>query len=544
MNGTSESGRPLPVAPPRAAVTAFVIATAVAACAALATAYAHRSLELEPGLFAFIALVLLTGLREVRLPVVGHVTLSFVPVLAALVVFGLWPALVVVAFSGLATVAMTHDVEKILFNVSSYVVSMFVAGIVYLALLPGEATLSTMVLPAFAATGVDFLVSTALLATVIALAQEEKPFAVWQRNYQWGFPSYLTGASLALLVAWLYLRLGLSGLILGLPPLFLIWYSYDVYVGRVRDRATYSSEAASFREELAQAAASQAALRDAQRRVSAEIERARRIQADLLPHKAPEVPGLELAHRIEFMTEMGGDYFDFVPLADGRLGLVCGDVMGKGLSAALIMTMARTLIQSGARDGRRPGLVLAEMNDALTRDLAGQTAPSFLTLAYAIYTPDTCELVIANGGHNPLLVFGPAGLRQVPSRGGMLGVRAGLEYPEDELQLAPGESFALFTDGLTEARDARRQLFGVARLAAALEGAPQESAGATLDAAWRAVADFRGGAPASDDATLLLGRVTGIESTTAAVAESSGGQGHRSKRASHSRNAAAGRHKD
>jgi len=302
-------------------------------------------------------------------------------------------------------------------------------------------------------------------------------------------------------------------LVLGLPPLFLIWYSYDVYAGRMRERAEFSSEAASFREELAAAVRSQDELRDAQRRVSIEIERARTIQADLLPQTAPAVPGLDLAFRIEFMTEMGGDYFDFVPLPDGRLGLVCGDVMGKGLAAALIMTMARSLIQSAARLGRSPGEVLAEVNDALTRDLAGQSAPCFLTLVYAVYSPGARRLVVANGGHNSLLVFGQGGSREFPSRGGMLGVREGLEFPEDCVSLEPGDTFAVFTDGLTEARDGRRHLFGTARLAAALAGAPGESASEVLEATWQSVADFRGGAPADDDATLLLGRVTALQKT-------------------------------
>jgi sigma-B regulation protein RsbU (phosphoserine phosphatase) len=299
--------------------------------------------------------------------------------------------------------------------------------------------------------------------------------------------------------------------VLGVPPLFLIWYSYDVYAGRLRDRATFSSEVASFREEIAAAVRSQDELRDAQRRVAAEIERARGIQADLLPRQAPEVPGLELAHRIEFMTEMGGDYFDFVPLSDGRLGLVCGDVMGKGLAAALIMTMARSLILSAARDGHRPSEVLCEVNDALTRDLAGQSAPSFLTLAYAIYSPADRELVVANGGHNPLLVFGSGGLREFPSRGSMLGVRADLEFPEDRLVLELGDTFALFTDGLTEARDGSRALFGTTRLAAALERAAGTAAAEKLESTWQAVADFRAGAPLTDDATLLLGHVVAIE---------------------------------
>ncbi len=507
MSGASEPMRPAAAAQSRAAVTAFVVATALAACAALVFAHTQGAADLPPGVLAFVVLVFVTSLRDVRLPVVGHVTLTFVPVLAALVVFGLWPALVVVVFSGLATIGVTRDPEKILFNVSSYIVAMFAAGTVYLVLLPAAPTLSTKVLPAFAATGADFLVSTAMLATVIALSSQQNPVVVWQRNYQWGFPSYLTGASLALCVAWLYLRIGVAGLALGVPPLFLIWYSYDVYTGRLRDRAAYTSEVASFREELAAAVRSQDELRSAQHRVAAEIERARGIQADLLPRQAPDVQGLELAHRIEFMTEMGGDYFDFVPLDDGRLGIVCGDVMGKGLAAALIMTMARSMILGAARDGRRPGEVLSAVNDGLTRDLAGQSAPSFLTLAYAIYSPSQRELVIANGGHNPLLVFGSGGRRELPSRGSMLGVRTDLEFPEDRVALAPGDSFALFTDGLTEARGEDRELFGVERLADSLADASGTSAAATVEAAWQAVSDFRDGTPASDDATLLIGRV-------------------------------------
>jgi serine phosphatase RsbU (regulator of sigma subunit) len=504
-------GRPSTAARPRAAVALYVVLTLIAAaiCALVAYGMPH---ELQfGGLIAFIALTTVTDLREVRLPVIGHVTLSFVPVLAALIVFGLWPAIVVAAASGVATVAVTRDPQKVAFNVGDYVVSTFVAGLIYLAFVPAHPAFVQKVLPAFAATGADFVVNTVMLAGVIALASGATPWRVWRQNYQWGLPSYMTGATLSLLLAILYLWLGVPGLVLGVPPLFLIWYSYDVYAGRMRDRAAFSSEVASFRDELASAIRSQDELRDAQRRVAAEIEKARGIQADLLPRKAPEVAGLELAHRIEFMTEMGGDYFDFVPLADGRLGLVCGDVMGKGLSAALIMTMARSLILSAARNGHRPSEVLCEVNDALTRDLAGQSAPSFLTLAYAIYSPADRELVVANGGHNPLLVFGSTGLREFPSRGSMLGVRDGLEFPEDSLVLEPDDTFALFTDGLTEARDPNRGLFGTARLVEALSSAPRASAGTALETAWQAVTDFRAGTPATDDATLLLGRVVAIE---------------------------------
>ena len=126
---------------------------------------------------------------------------------------------------------------------------------------------------------------------------------------------------------------------------------------------------------------------------------------------------------------MGGDYYDYIPFGDGRLGIVCGDVMGKGLAAALIMAMARSLLHSAVAPGRRPGEVLAEVNDGLARDLEGQRLPYFLTLALIVYDPAERRVAIAGGGHNPVLLCGRDGVREVPSRGAALGVRTGLAVP-------------------------------------------------------------------------------------------------------------------
>ena len=138
-------------------------------------------------------------------------------------------------------------------------------------------------LPTFAATAVDFFASTVLLAGVVGMASGERALRIWRQNYQWGLPSYLTGSTIALLVAWLYLAFGIAGLILVLPPLYLIYYSYDIYVQRVRDSAAFGAEIASFKEELAASSALHDELRATQTKVAAEIERARRIQHDLLP---------------------------------------------------------------------------------------------------------------------------------------------------------------------------------------------------------------------------------------------------------------------
>jgi sigma-B regulation protein RsbU (phosphoserine phosphatase) len=292
-----------------------------------------------------------------------------------------------------------------------------------------------------------------------------------------------------------------------MPPLYLIYYSYDIYVKRARERVTFDAERDSFHVELAKSIELHDELRAAQLKVAAEIERARRIQTDLLPASTPDVAGLGLAQRIEFLGEMGGDYYDYIPFGDGRLGIVCGDVMGKGLAAALIMAMARSLLHTAIAPGRSPGAVLTEVNDGLARDLEGQRLPYFLTLVLAVYDPATRHLAVAGGGHNPLLVVSSGGVERVPSRGAALGVRAGLQFPEDDVVLEPGATVALYTDGITEARDPGGALLGQERLEAMLADSEQGPLDATLEAVWGRVAAFRGAAPASDDATLLLARL-------------------------------------
>jgi serine phosphatase RsbU (regulator of sigma subunit) len=491
----------------RTAVSLYVGVLAAAAAGAVAAAILRDPAPLTIDLVAFVILATLADLREIKMPVVGIVTMSFVPVLAALIALGLLPAMVVAAVSGLTSAWFMRDPVKIVFNVADYLVSTYLAGILYIALTPAGGSFMSKVLPTFAATVVDFAANTVLLAGVISLATRTNPLLVWRQNYQWGLPSYLTGSTLALLLAGMYLWLGIPGMLLAIPPLYLIYYSYDIYVKRARDRVTFDAERDSFHEELSRSTELHDELRNAQLKVAAEIERARRIQFDLLPTALPSVEGLQLAQRMEFLGEMGGDYYDYIPFGDGRLGLVCGDVMGKGLAAALIMAMARSLLHNAIGPGKGPGQVLAEVNDGLARDLEGQRLPYFLTLALAVYDPARHEVVIAGGGHNPVLVAGPGGVRHVPSRGAALGVRTGLQYPEDEVELTLGDTVALYTDGLTEARDPSGELFGLDRLGSALEDCHRRPLDETLEGVWSGVAAFRASTPPGDDATLLLARL-------------------------------------
>jgi serine phosphatase RsbU (regulator of sigma subunit) len=493
----------------RTAVSLYVALVCAAAAAVSVAAAVNAPAPFTINIVAFMILATLTDLREIKLPWVGDVTLSFVPVLACLIVLGLWPAMAVAAVSGITAAWVTRDPVKIAFNVGNYVVSTYLAGLLYLAMTPEGGAFMTKVLPTFAATVVDFVAHTVLLAGVIALStQDGGAVKVWRQNYQWALPGYLAGSTLALLLAGLYLWLGVPGMLLGIPPLYLIYYSYDIYVKRAKDRVTFDAERDSFHQELAASMELHDELRAAQLKVAAEIERARRIQTDLLPAAIPQVPGIELQQRIEFLGEMGGDYYDYIPFGDGRLGIVCGDVMGKGLAAALIMAMARSLLHDAIAPGKRAGDVMAEVNDGLTRDLEGQRLPYFLTLALAVYDPSDRSLVIAGGGHNPVLIADENGVSEVPSRGAALGVRTGLQFPEDSMVLGSGATLALYTDGLTEARDTAGGLFGLERLERSLERCQKDPVRDTLEGVWDDIVAFRGGGVPTDDATLLLVRLT------------------------------------
>ena len=227
-------------------------------------------------------LATLADLREIKMPLVGIVTLSFVPVLAALIVLGLWPALVVAVVSGLTSAWFMRDPVKIVFNVANYVVSTFVAGLVYLALAPTGGSFMSKVLPTFGATIVDFAVNTVLLAGVIALATQGARWRSGARTTSGACRATSPAprsrcSSPAVPVA------RRPGMLLAIPPLYLIYYSYEIYVKRARDRVTFDAERDSFHDELSKSTELHEELRSAQLKVAAEIERARRIQADLLP---------------------------------------------------------------------------------------------------------------------------------------------------------------------------------------------------------------------------------------------------------------------
>ena len=199
-------------------------------------------------------------------------------------------------------------------------------------------------------------------------------------------------------------------------------------------------------------------------RIEQELKVARLIQQTLLPKETPKLSGYELAAYYRPAREVGGDFYDFLELGDGRFGLVVGDVTDKGVPAAIVMATTRTLLRAAAQRLDSPGEVLERTNDVLVQDIPPNM---FVTCLYAILDPETGRLVYANAGHD--LPYrrraGTKGLAEELRATGMpLGLMPGMGYEEKEIYLQKGEGILFYSDGLVEAHDPRREMFGFPRL--------------------------------------------------------------------------------
>jgi serine phosphatase RsbU (regulator of sigma subunit) len=197
-------------------------------------------------------------------------------------------------------------------------------------------------------------------------------------------------------------------------------------------------------------------------RIEQELRIARLIQQTLLPKTLPQLPGYDVAAYYQPAREVGGDFYDFLELEDGKLGLVVGDVTDKGVPAALVMATTRTMLRAAAQSLLSPGEVLRRTNDALVTDIPPNM---FITCLYAILEPESGHLVYANAGHDlPYRRHGSAA-EELRARGMPLGLMPGMGYEEKEVVLGKGESVLFYSDGLVEAHDPiTREMFGFPRL--------------------------------------------------------------------------------
>lgn len=240
-------------------------------------------------------------------------------------------------------------------------------------------------------------------------------------------------------------------------------------------------------------------------RLTRDMEFARRVQRSFLPSNVPELTGYLFADRYEAAGSVGGDYFDYVELPDGRVAVIVADVAGKGVAAALEMARLSAEARFSLATTTSPAEVVTRLNDKL-----GSLFPPghYVTMALAVLDPNTHLVEVVNAGHLPPLLLRPA---QSPcevcaEEGGFpLALIAGTVYASVQFELQPGESLLMFTDGVTEAMDADDEPFGPRgsdRLALAVApcgGRP----GALTDALVEAVTVWRGAAPQSDDICIV-----------------------------------------
>jgi steroid delta-isomerase-like uncharacterized protein len=198
-------------------------------------------------------------------------------------------------------------------------------------------------------------------------------------------------------------------------------------------------------------------------RIEQELKVARRTQEELLPKALPELNGWEFAHYYQPAREVGGDFYDFLDLEDGRLGLVVGDATSKGMPAALVMAAARSMIRALAQSLGSPGETLKRVNAALYPDTPSDM---FVTCFYAILHPDSGRLLYANAGHDLPYIRRRNGedTQELRARGMPLGMMPEMSYEEKEASLREGDSVLFYSDGLVEAHDPHYEMFGFPRL--------------------------------------------------------------------------------
>ena len=193
-----------------------------------------------------------------------------------------------------------------------------------------------------------------------------------------------------------------------------------------------------------------------------DAQEARAIQQALLPKSSPYIPGFVISGRSEAARAVGGDWYDFIPFPDGRWGIVLADVSGKGTAAALLMSATRGVFRSLAEACCTPGEVLTRLNKLLVDDFP---AGKFVTMVYAVLDPASSTVVFANAGHlRPLFIDASGEQFLDVERGLPLGLGCG-DYSETQIRLSKGSKLIFYSDGITEAENAKEEEYGLSRLA-------------------------------------------------------------------------------
>lgn len=253
-----------------------------------------------------------------------------------------------------------------------------------------------------------------------------------------------------------------------------------------------------------------------------EINLARNIQTSLLNGKVPTFQGGEVSGNSIPARLIGGDYYDFYPLMNGKIRIVIGDVMGKGIPAAMLMILTRGAFRSAAESTQGPGETLTAINQAIYQDL--RILKSFVTLFCADWDPSTGMFTYANAGHHlPLWIKGQKHeMETLPKvKGIMIGGLPNQVYKEEAVHLDQQDTVFFYTDGIIEAQNKQKEQYQLERLIQTLLGCQDKGAGEIEKCVMDSIHQFTAGIPQKDDITMVLLKVyeqkTDISSFTSPI---------------------------
>src|SRR5215471_220748 len=243
------------------------------------------------------------------------------------------------------------------------------------------------------------------------------------------------------------------------------------------------------------------------RRIEEELRIAREVQLSLLPAEAPKIDALDL-HGINIPSyKIGGDYFDFIPIVDGHLGIAVADVAGKGVPASLIMASFRAVLRAEIRNNYAIRTILAKVNRVLKETLSDD---QFVSAFYGVLDQARRRFTYSNAGHHPAIVFRADGKRRYLKSGGLvLGIFDGVTYNEQFIDLVPGDLLLLYTDGLDEAEDPGGEMYGRARLERFVAANADMNAHALCDAIYADMSRFTRAPRPADDTTIVIAKILG-----------------------------------
>ncbi len=251
-----------------------------------------------------------------------------------------------------------------------------------------------------------------------------------------------------------------------------------------------------------------AEVEEAERMLAKELNQAATIQKGLLPSSAPVTDGFDIAGQTSACRTVGGDYYDYVPFPDGRLAMLVGDVAGKGMPAALMMSSLQARVQVLFEDGDDLAAKVTKLNKVVATNCPDNR---FITFFICVINPATGEVTYCNAGHNPPLVVRKNGEVEKLGTGGIiLGIMPRYPYTDATVTLDPGDVLVLFSDGVTEASKVDiDEEFGEDRLAEVVRANSELPAEAIVSAVNEAVTTFTHGAPPADDITVVIARRLG-----------------------------------